>query len=74
MTCCAARILNADPRFEPKPGPTSERVMQCRACGALWVEEWSVRVGYDGQDDRDVVEHRRVTLAEATARFEPAVR
>ena len=69
VSCCAEQRLVPDARFAPKNGPVAERVMQCGTCGALWLEEWHVRVGYGGQDDRDIFQHRRITVDEAAAAF-----
>ena len=52
--CCGAPDIQADPRFEPKPGPTSERVAVCRSCNALWVEEWMVLWIGDGERSIEV--------------------
>ena len=58
--CCPKPRLQPDARFEPVWGPVAERVLRCARCGVLWKEEWTVRVGYDGQEDRDVFDYQRV--------------
>lgn len=71
--CCAAVRLVPDERFRTVFGGISERVVRCEGCGAMWLEEWTSRAGYDGAEDRELFDYRRVTEAEATQRLGLAV-
>lgn len=67
-TCCAAAQLERDERFGTVFGPTSERVVRCLRCAALWVEEWTTRFGWESED-QDFYRYLRTTDDDAAARL-----
>lgn len=57
-----------DERFETHPGPCAERVVVCRGCRALWIEEWTVL--WIGDSERDDLRYLPLTEGEAEKQFD----
>ena len=59
--CCKTPELEQIRTIYPPPGFVRE-LMRCSKCGEAWYRDSETRMGFDNQEDRDIVVFRRTTL------------